>query len=228
MNWMILSTGVIALVFAGALLERFRSIGGSHLFAWALGALFYGLAAMAEGVVSLGFNEQAIKIWYLGGAMLAAPWLGQGTIYLLVRKRMVASLLGALLLLITLFSIQLIATAPIDMSAGFDIQLNLSDQYRDILSRSGAIIALTIILNIYGTLALAGGAIYSAILFWRKRTLMHRAVGNVLIAVGALLPASGGVSVLAGITNWHNLSLFLGVILLYWGYIVATPAKKAD
>jgi hypothetical protein len=33
---------------------------------------------------------------------------------------------------------------------------------------------------------------------------------------------------LAGITNWHNLSLFLGVILLYWGYIVATPAKKAD
>ena len=228
MNWMILSTATISLIFAGALFERYRSIGGNHLFAWAIGALFYGLAAMAEGLLSVGFNPGALKIWYLGGAMLAAPWLGQGTIYLLIRKRMVAPLLGAFLLLITLFSIQLIAAAPIVNSASFDIQLNVSEQYRDILSRNGAIIVLTIILNIYGTLALAGGAIYSAYLFWRKRTLMHRAIGNVLIAVGALLPASGGVSVLAGVTDWHNLSLFLGVILLYSGYIVATPAKKTD
>lgn len=228
MNWMILSTGAIGLIFAGALFERYRAIGGNHLFAWAIGALFYGLAALAEGALSLGFNAPALKIWYLGGAMLAAPWLGQGTIYLLVRKRMVAAVLGAFLLLITLFSVQLIAAAPIDLSAGFDINLNVSDQYRDILTRSGGIIALTIVLNIYGTLALGGGAIYSAYLFWRKRTLMHRAVGNVLIAAGALLPASGGVSVLAGVTNWHHLSLFLGVILLYAGYIVATPAKKSD
>jgi len=131
MNWIILSTGAIGLIFAGALFERYRALGGNHLFAWAIGALFYGLAALAEGALSLGFNEPALKIWYLGGAMLAAPWLGQGTIYLLVRKRMVAPVLGAFLLLISLFSVQLIAAAPIDLSAGFDVNLNVSDQYRE-------------------------------------------------------------------------------------------------
>lgn len=228
MNWMTLSTGAISLIFAGALFERFRYRNGAHLLAWAIGALFYGLAAIAEGLLSIGFNEGALKIWYLGGAMLTAPWLGQGTIYLLVRKRMVAPILGGLLLLLSLISIQLLVAAPVDLSAGFDVSLPLSDQYRVILGRSGLVVALTIVLNIYGTLALAGGAIYSAYLFWRKRTLMHRAVGNVLIAAGALLPASGGTSVLVGITNWHNLSLFLGVILLYLGYLISTPVKEDD
>jgi hypothetical protein len=49
--------------------------------------------------------------------------------------------------------------------------------------------------------------------------------GNVLIAAGALLPASGGTSVLAGVADWHSLSLLLGVILLYAGYVVATGEK---
>jgi len=46
-------------------------------------------------------------------------------------------------------------------------------------------------LNIYGTLALVGGAIYSAYIFWRKRVLFHRMIGNILIAAGALAPAMG-------------------------------------
>ncbi len=30
-------------------------------------------------------------------------------------------------------------------------------------------------------------------LFWRKRILLHRAIGNVLIAVGAIMPAFGAL-----------------------------------
>ena len=41
--------------------------------------------------------------------------------------------------------------------------------------------------NIYGLLTLVGGAIYSAYLFWRKRVLPNRVIGNILIAAGALL-----------------------------------------
>ncbi len=226
MNWIILFTGIIGLIYTGTLFEHYRFRHSSHVLAWAIGALLYGLAAWGEAVMSLGFNEVALKTWYLGGAMLTAPWLGQGTVYLLVRKKKIAAVLGAILILLSLIAVQLVWAAPVDVSGGFDTAAPLADQYRDILARSGPMIALTIILNIYGTLTLAGGAIYSAYLFWRKRSLLHRAAGNVLIAAGALLPASGGTVVLAGIGDWHSLSLLLGVILLYAGYIVATPAKE--
>ena len=225
MNWMAFITGAMGLFFAGAVFERYRQRRGMHLLAWAFGALLYGLAALAEALLSQGFSVAALKIWYLGGAMLTAPWLGQGTIYLLERRRYVAPVLGAILLVLTFFSLELLRAAPVDLSAGFDLAAPLSEQYRHILIRNGVIVALTIILNIYGTLALAGGAIYSAYLFWRKQVLLHRAAGNVLIAAGAILPATGGSAVLAGVADWHSLSLLLGVILLYVGYVLATPAQ---
>jgi hypothetical protein len=228
MNWIILSTAIISLIFTGALFERFRNRGSAYHLAWGLGALLYGLAALGEAVNSVVFNELALRTWYLGGAMLTAPWLGQGSIYLLMRKGRVASILGALLVLVSIIALQLVWATPLDIGSGFDPSISLADQYRDILSRDSLTIALTIILNIFGTLALAGGAIFSAYLFWRKRSLLHRAAGNVLIAAGALLPASGGTSVLAGIADWHSLSLLLGVVLLFTGYLVSTPNVKKD
>jgi hypothetical protein len=183
------------------------------------------MAALAGALLSLQYSELALKAWYLGGAMLAAPWLGQGTVFLLVRKRGVAVTLAAGLLLLSLLAFELVRAAPSQGGAGYDPALDPSGQYRAILARNGLIIALTIILNLYGTLALAGGAIYSGYLFWRKQVLPRRVAGNVLIAAGALLPASGGTSVLAGVADWHSLSLLVGVILLYAGYLVATGEK---
>jgi hypothetical protein len=158
--------------------------------------------------------------------MLTAPWLGQGTVALLVRRRPVAAVLSAILLAVSLFAFELIRTAQVDSAASYNISLPVSEQYRAILERNGVVVALTILLNIYGTIALAGGAIYSAYLFWRKQVLAHRVYGNVLIAAGALLPASGGASVAFGFVDWHSLSLLLGVILLYAGYIQATRPRE--
>jgi hypothetical protein len=97
-----------------------------------------------------------------------------------------------------------------------------SEQYRDILTRSGVIIPLTILLNIYGTLTLVGGAIYSAFLFWRKKVLANRMWGNILIAAGALSPAMGGTFVRAGLADWLYVSEFIGAVLMYVGFVMAT------
>jgi hypothetical protein len=53
--------------------------------------------------------------------------------------------------------------------------------------------ALTPFFNLYGTATLVSGALWSAWLFWRKRILLHRTLGNILIAAGAILPAFGGM-----------------------------------
>jgi len=73
-----------------------------------------------------------------------------------------------------------------------------------------------------------GGAIYSAYIFWRKRVLFNRMIGNILIAVGALMPAMGGTFLKLGLPDWLYLSEFLGVVLMYIGFIQATASKTVE
>jgi hypothetical protein len=75
-------------------------------------------------------------------------------------------------------------------------------------------------------LTLVGGAVWSAWVFWRKRVLLHRAIGNVLIAVGAMLPALGGGFSRFGLSGALYLCEFLGAILMFIGFLRAiTPIK---
>jgi hypothetical protein len=101
-------------------------------------------------------------------------------------------------------------------------------QYKDILTRSGVTILLTILLNIYGTITLVGGALYSAYLFWRKKVLANRMLGNILIAAGALMPASAGTFIRAGMVDWLYVSEFIGVVLMYLGFTQATAKQPAE
>ena len=88
--------------------------------------------------------------------------------------------------------------------------------------------SLTPFFNLYGTITLVGGAAYSAWIFWRKRVLLHRAIGNVLIAVGAILPAFGGAFSRLGIGGALYLSELLGALLLLVGFWRAiTPIGSA-
>jgi hypothetical protein len=80
---------------------------------------------------------------------------------------------------------------------------------------------LTPFFNLYGTITLVGGAVYSAFLFWRKRILLHRTIGNILIAVGAIMPAFGGTFSRMGISGALYISEFLGAILMFVGFMRA-------
>ena len=80
---------------------------------------------------------------------------------------------------------------------------------------------VTGLLNVYGTVALVGEALYSAWVFWRKRILPYRVVSNVLIALGALLPAIGGSLLKLGTvhgTPFYILELS-GVIIIFIGFL---------
>ena len=95
---------------------------------------------------------------------------------------------------------------------------------------SGGVRSLTPFFNVYGTLMLVGGAAYSIYIFWRKRILPHRVIGNIFIAIGALLPAFGGTFSRFGIPGALYISELLGAVLMFIGFVRATtplpPVRK--
>lgn len=217
---------IVVFIFAAAVLNRYRYKNGPHLLLWGIGLVMYGLGTSMEVVMSWGFSAWGLKVWYIMGAMLTAAWLGQGSVFLLVRKRGVALTMAGVLVVLSLLSVVLVATAPItEAAASYHPAQAISEQYKDILVRGGLITFLTISLNIYGTLTLVGGALYSAFLFWRKNILFERMLGNILIATGALMPAMAGSLVKAGFIDWLYLSELLGAILMFVGFLQATAGK---
>jgi hypothetical protein len=219
----------VTLIFTASVFLRYLSRKRTYLLLWSIGLLFYGLGTFSEIVLGFTFNEGILKLWYLTGAMLTAAWLGQGTISLLVRKKNVAPAITLVLTIVSIYSAYLVWQAPItSAAAGYQVAEPASIQYQEILVREGTpIILLTILLNIYGTITLVGGALYSTYIFWRKRVLENRMYGNILIAAGALMPALGGTFTKAGLPDWLYVSELLGAILMFLGFLKATQAQES-
>jgi hypothetical protein len=216
---------IITFIFVAAVYNRYRQRGGIHLLLWAIGLVFYGLGTLSEVILSLTFNAFVLKLWYLTGAMLTAAWLGMGTVHLLIRKGNAAKVVTWILAAVSVLALILVLLAPV-ISSNYDVVRPASEQYKEIFARSGLMILFTILLNIYGTITLVGGAIYSAFLFWRKKVLANRMFGNILIAAGALSPAMGGSLLKAGYTDMLYISEFVGVILMFIGFIMSTSGKS--
>jgi hypothetical protein len=222
MNFIPYLSTIITFSFVVAVYNRYRQRGGTHLLLWAVGLFLYGLGTLSEVTLSLTFNAFVLKIWYL-----TAAWLGMGSVHLLVRKGNTAQVLTWVLAVVSALALILVLSAPA-LSGNYDVTHPASEQYKQILTRGGLTILLTILLNIYGTLTLVGGAIYSAFLFWRKKILANRMFGNILIAAGALSPAMGGSLLKAGLTDMLYISEFVGAILMYIGFVLATSGKSGS
>ncbi|MEW5868099.1 MAG: hypothetical protein AB1894_02405 [Chloroflexota bacterium] len=227
MNHLSILSTIVTFIFAAAVFARWRYKKPMHLLLWGIGLALYGIGTLSEVVLSFAFSGTFLRLWYLSGAMLTAAWLGQGTVHLLVRRRGVANTLLVILSIVSLVALALVFLAPLTSVASFNVQRPVSEQYKDILERGGLTILLTILLNIYGTLTLVGGALYSSFLFWRKKVLANRMLGNILIAAGALMPALGGSMLKAGFVDWLYLSEFLGVVIMYAGFVQATVSRPA-
>jgi hypothetical protein len=78
--------------------------------------------------------------------------------------------------------------------------------------------ACTPVINGYAAFFLIGGAVLSAVRFARRRATLHRAIGNSLIAFGALLPGVGGGMAKAGIVEGLYVGEFVGLLFIWAGY----------
>jgi hypothetical protein len=225
-RWLPFISCVVSFAFAYSVFRRYLRRRGLHLLLWGIGMVFYGIGGFCEAYyAAFGWNSLVFRLWYLFGAILVAAWLGQGTVYLLVRRRWAHALMivlgvGSLYGLIRVFGAQL---DPALMGSSVHTGSELSG--RAIVSPGVRL--LTPFFNVYGTVTLVGGAAYSAWLFWRKRILLHRTIGNILIAAGAILPAFGGTFSRVGLPGALYLGELLGAVLMFAGFVRATTPMQS-
>jgi len=208
-----LGTTVIAFAFAMVIFNRYRTRrSGPHLLWWAAGVFLYGVGTLTESLVTLlGWQEFLFRSWYISGALLGGAPLAQGTVYLLLSRR-VANRLAVLLLLAVAAAATFVLVTPIDYAA--------VETYR----LSGRVMTWSWVrlfspfINTYAFVFLVGGAVVSAWRFRLRRETYHRVVGNVLIAVGALLPGIGGMATRLGHVEVLYVTELVGILLIWLGY----------
>ena len=210
-----LASSIVSLVFALTVLDQFFARRNSYQLIWAIGLLMYFVSTGTEfWVWAWGLNETIYRLWYLFGPLLVAAYLGMGTLYLLTRPR-VAHVIMAVLLVASFYAAYRAFTASIDLS------LLSTPPYLSGEAMIQGVRNMTPFFNGFGTLALVGGAIYSAWVYWRRRFMPHRVVSNILIAVGAILTASGGTLERFGVSPAiarPSLEL-LGIIVIFIGFL---------
>ena len=222
------TSSLVSVIFAFFVLRRYLARRGLHLLLWGIGMIFYGIGGFCEGYYgAFGWSPLVFRLWYLFGAILVAAWLGQGTVYLLV-KRLWAHALMVVLALGSLYSAFRVFGAELDPSL-MTASLHTGSEMSGHAIVTPGVRMLTPFFNIYGTITLVGGAGYSIWLFWRKRVLLHRTIGNIFIAVGAILPAFGGTFSRVGFAGALYVSEFLGAVLMFIGFLRATtPMRVRD
>lgn len=206
-----LISAVVSLVFALAVLDQYFARRRPYQLVWAVGLLMYFISTGTEFLTgAVGLNDALFRLWYLFGAILVAAYLGMGTVYLLARRR-AAHITMAVLGVASVYAIIRALTVEVDIGGVETLSVE---------GMHSSVRLLTPVFNAFGTVALVGGALYSAWVFWRKRILPHRVVSNILIAMGAMLPAAGGGQLRAGgsLQVAYGLEL-VGIIVIFLGFL---------
>src|SRR5207248_4533400 len=84
------------------------------------------------------------------------------------------------------------------------------------------------LLNLYAFVFLFGGAVYSAIQYFAKDRGRPRFLGNILIAIGALLPGIGGTFTRFGYVEVLYITELIGLTLIYFGYHMMRQDRSAS
>lgn len=221
-------SSLISFVLSGLILKRYSERRATHLLFWGFGMIFFGIGGFCEGFFAVfGWNSLIFRLWYLFGAILVAAWLGQGSVYFLWRKKKVSNVLTVILLLGSLYGAFKVFTASLDPLL-MTVSVHTGSELSGHAITSPGVRILTPFFNLYGTIALIGAALWSAYLFFRKRVLLHRTIGSILIAIGAIAPAVGGTASRYGIPNALYIGELVGVILIFAGFLRATHPIGSD
>jgi hypothetical protein len=223
MHWLLPAIATAAsAAFAVAVLRQYGRRRRPHQLAWGAALAMFAVASLALTVgVASGWSPLGFKAYYLFGAILNVPWLGLGTVLLLGRPAVARGYLAALVAF-TAASVVLLAAAPVTAA---DLAGKLVPEGRDFLPVADRVLA--VVGNVAGTLIVVGGAVASGLALRHQRHLRSRFEGNLLIALGVLLAASGGVFAFLARSEQLAAGLASGATVMYLGFRRASAPVRS-
>ncbi len=222
-----LSATVIAGAFAIVLLNRY--FGGKrrpHELAWAVAFLLFavGAACQVYADVSGGWNPALARTYYLTGAILNVGFLALGTIFLLFKGR-IATVSMWITLAASAYAVYVLYSVPIDPTPLADSHFV---EWSALFTLDRTPRWLAAFFSGGGTIIVIAGALYSGIVFWRKRIMKDRMIGVFLIAAGTFLVAFGGtVKGLMENDDYFYPTMVLGVLVMFVGYLQTVRPQTA-
>jgi hypothetical protein len=222
MHWLLPAVASAAsAAFATAVLRQYAGRRRPYQLAWGVALAMFAVASLALTVgVADGWTPLGFKVYYLFGAMLNVPWLALGTVQLLAGRATARAYLAGLGAF-TAVSVVLVAVATVDEA---ELAGRLLPEGKDFLPV--AVRVLAVLGNVAGTLVVVGGAVASGVALRGRQQLRARFEGNLLIALGVLLAAGGGVFAFLDRSDKLALGLALGASVMYLGFRRASaPAR---
>lgn len=205
---------IVSFVFTYILFQHWLKRKSSlYLFWWMFGVLVYGLGTLAESINTIfGWNEINFKFWFIVGALMGGAPLAQGTVYLLLPRKL-AHLLTFLLVSATVAASYYVVISPINIEVVTNRLTGDALVYKDFIRSN-----FSRNLNLYAVFFLIGGAIYSAVKYSSTKEGYSRMVGNIYIAFGAILPGFGGYMTRLGYVEVLYVTELIGISLILIGY----------
>ncbi len=180
--------------------------------AWLIAFVMFSLAAGADAAGrELGWTEWLARLYYATGPALVVAFLAIGELYLLFPHRMGRFAPGAAVLLTAVWG-TLVLGAPID-------QARLAEEGWEAIDRSGALKAMSLTINIVGTLIIVGGLLWSIWRFSRTGAFRNRTIGCSLIVAGTIAVAMGGTLTRLGHYEYLYIAMSVGIALIFGGVL---------
>ncbi len=226
------SACLVASAFCLLTIDRWFRRRSPHDLAWSVAmALFVLWAGALWWAESRGWSPVTFRVFFLAGAVLNVAWLALGTVYLLFGRR-IGDATRTILLLLSGYATGVVVMAPMRAPVdpdSFPTAKELFGVTPRILAAVGSgVPAMVIIVGaLWSALRVARGRIPAATTSARRAATSPRmlALGNVLIAIGAvILSASGTLAGRLGKDKAFAVTLAVGVVVLFAGFMVASNA----
>lgn len=200
-----------------------------HAAAWAAGMSMFAAAtwALVAGLAA-GWTDTSFRVFFYFGAIANIPVLALGSVYLSLgaragrRTRVIVIVFLAAGAWITMTAVPVAPFADTGVPEGSEVfELPVNEIGGGVELPSPRLFAA--IAGGVGSITIIALSAWSVLKTWGS--VQRVALGNVLIILGVLAPATGGSLTALGEGAGLALSLLVGAVLLWLGYRVATGRR---
>ena len=219
---------VVSAAFTVLVARQWLARRRRHHLLWAGALAVWTVAVSAEAVAAYRGTWQPLtyRVYYTAGALLVAPWLGAGSLFLVTSHRQARAFL-VFVVLLSLLGSALIFAHPIDRAL-----LTRTDTLGFVQVKVFPFVPtrlLIVVGNVAGTVAFVGSAFYSVYQFWRNRIQSARMIGVLMIGLGGLVAAAAHSLGVLGGPSLFRISELVAISVIFAGYLVSTlPERRSS